>query len=211
MISASRSVLPTPSTMAWWVLDSMAHRPAGQALDHPDLPQRPGAVELLRHDPAHQLAQVVVAARGGQGGVPQVVLELKVAVVDPHRAAEVEGDEADHLAVPGHERQLVGRASPVTSANGRAGPSKMATEPMCMWLTASSTWRNDVSRGLIRSLTATPLVLDAPWWPNLRSAAAERARSRGPSLAAEHRREPVPHVVEGGAAPPGPSGPRPWR
>ena len=34
----------------------------GQALDHPQLPQRPGPVQVLGHDPADEQAQLVVAA-----------------------------------------------------------------------------------------------------------------------------------------------------
>src|SRR5580698_471336 len=37
------------------------------------------------------------------------------------------------------------------SSNGGCGPSKMATEAMCMWLTSSSIWRNEASSGLRRS------------------------------------------------------------
>src|SRR5580704_12737647 len=38
-----------------------------------------------------------------------------------------------------------------TSVNRGWGPSKMATEAMCMWLTSSSRWRNEASCGLSRS------------------------------------------------------------
>src|SRR5580658_2620910 len=38
------------------------------------------------------------------------------------------------------------------SAKGGWGPSKMATVPMCMWLTSSSIWRNEASSGLSRSV-----------------------------------------------------------
>src|ERR1700734_4045241 len=37
------------------------------------------------------------------------------------------------------------------SPKGGGGPSKMATEAMCMWDTWSSIWRNDASSGLRRS------------------------------------------------------------
>src|SRR6202034_162646 len=38
-----------------------------------------------------------------------------------------------------------------TSTKGGGGPSKMATEAMCMWDTWSSRWRNEASCGLRRS------------------------------------------------------------
>ena len=47
-----------------------------------------------------------VAAGSGQRAVAHVVLEVEVGVVDPHRTAEVHGDEAHSLAVARHERQL---------------------------------------------------------------------------------------------------------
>ena len=106
MMTASRSVPEMPSTNAWCVLASMAQRPVLEPLDHPDLPQRLGAVELLRHDAADQLAQLALAARGGQRRVAQVVLDVEVRVVDPDRASQLEGDEADLLAVPRDEVEL---------------------------------------------------------------------------------------------------------
>ena len=50
-----RSVPETPSTMQWWTLEIKAHRPSVEPLDHPQLPQRPVAVELHGHQPAHQV------------------------------------------------------------------------------------------------------------------------------------------------------------
>src|SRR5437660_7696386 len=40
---------------------------------------------------------------------------------------------------------------PTNCSNGGSGPSKMAIEPICMWLTRSSRCRNDESSGLNRS------------------------------------------------------------
>ena len=80
--------------------------PALQPLDHPDLPEGLGPVELLGHDPPHQLAQLGLAAGGGQGGVAEVVLNVEVRVVHPHRAPQFEGDELHHLAVARDEGEL---------------------------------------------------------------------------------------------------------
>ena len=84
------------------------HGPAAvlEALDDPDLPERLGAVELLRHDPPDQLAQLALAPGGGQRGVAQVVLDVEVGVVHPDRPPQLEGDEADLLAVAGDEVEL---------------------------------------------------------------------------------------------------------
>ena len=80
--------------------------PVLEALDHPDLPERLGAVELLGHHPADQLAELALAARGGQRGVAQVVLDVEVRVVDPDRTPQLEGDEADLLAVARDQVEL---------------------------------------------------------------------------------------------------------
>ncbi len=51
-------------------------------------------------------AQLGLAPGRGQGGVAEVVVDVEVLVVHPHRPAQVERDEADHLAVAGNERKL---------------------------------------------------------------------------------------------------------
>ena len=45
---------------------------------------------------------------GGQRGVADVVVEVEVRVVDPHRAAEPPRHEAHLLAVAGNARELAG-------------------------------------------------------------------------------------------------------
>ena len=75
----------------------------------------------MGHDPSDQLAELILAARRGQGAVPYVVLDVEVRVVDPDRPAEVEGNEPHNLAVPGHQGQLAGdRAVHVAVARRRA-------------------------------------------------------------------------------------------
>ena len=71
--STIKSVPETPSTMQWWTLEISAHRPSAEALDHPRLPQRPVTVELHRHQPAHQVVELLrrhraAAARCGARG-----------------------------------------------------------------------------------------------------------------------------------------------
>ena len=104
-----------------------------ETLDHPHLPQRLGAVELLRHHPADEVAQLLLAARRRQRGVAQVVAEVEVRVVDPHRPAELERHEAHLLAVARHERQLAGDHRRRRRRTAAAGPRRSPTEPMCMW------------------------------------------------------------------------------
>ena len=53
---------------------------------------------LLGEGAGGEVAQLLLAAGGGEGGVADVVVEVQVGVVDPDRAALVEGDEAELLA-----------------------------------------------------------------------------------------------------------------
>ena len=54
-----------------------------QALDNVELPQRLGAVELLRHDDADQGAQLVEGTGLWQAVVADVVIDVEVLVIDP--------------------------------------------------------------------------------------------------------------------------------
>ena len=83
------------------------HRPAAalEPLDQPRLPQRLGAVEPLREDAPGELAQLGLAARGGQARVAHVVADVEVGVVDPHRAALLERHLGQPLPVARDEVQ----------------------------------------------------------------------------------------------------------
>jgi hypothetical protein len=74
-----------------------------EPLGHPDLPQRLVAVERLREHAPGERAQLVLGPRRGQRGRADVVAEVQVRVVDPARAALVERDEREPLAVPRDE------------------------------------------------------------------------------------------------------------
>jgi hypothetical protein len=76
-----------------------------EALDHPHLPQRPGAVELLGEDPAGEAQELLVGARPRQGRVADVVLEVEHRVVDPQGPAAARGRDLELLAVARHEVQ----------------------------------------------------------------------------------------------------------
>ncbi len=81
---------------------------AVEALDQPQLPERLAAVELLGEDPRRQVAQLLLGAGRRQRGLAHVVVEVEVGVVDPDRAALVEGDEAQLLAEARDEVQARG-------------------------------------------------------------------------------------------------------
>jgi len=76
-----------------------------KALDQPQLPERLGAVELLREDPCGEVAQLLLGAGRGQRRAAYVVVEVEERVVDPDRATLVEGDEAELLAEAGDQVQ----------------------------------------------------------------------------------------------------------
>ena len=67
------------------------------------------------------------------------------------------GHEPDHLPVAGDERELAPDHVDDVGVRG-AGPSKIPMAAMCMWLTSSSTCRNDASSGLNRSKLTVHLL-----------------------------------------------------
>ena len=76
-----------------------------EALDQPHLPQRLRAVQLLREDARGQAAQLLPAPGRGQRGVANVVLEVEVGIVHPHRPAAVERRGGQLVAIARHEMQ----------------------------------------------------------------------------------------------------------
>jgi hypothetical protein len=64
----------------------------GQALDEVDLPQRTVPVEGARHDPGDELFELRVGARPREGGAADVVADVEVLVVDPHRVGRPRRD-----------------------------------------------------------------------------------------------------------------------
>jgi hypothetical protein len=61
-------------------------------------------VERPRHQPGHQLGELLVRARLGQGRAAHVVGDVELGVVDPHRPGEVAGHVPHLLAVARHQR-----------------------------------------------------------------------------------------------------------
>ena len=74
-----------------------------QALDEVDLPQRPGAVELARLHPGHEVLQLLVAARARQAGPAHVVAHVEGLVVDPHGVGDATG-HVTHLLAEARDR-----------------------------------------------------------------------------------------------------------
>ena len=90
------------------VMDLREQRPAAlaQSLEHPDLPERLVAVEVLGEDARGRPAELLVAARRRKGAVAQVVGEVEVGIVHPHRTAQAERYEANLLAIARDEAEL---------------------------------------------------------------------------------------------------------
>ncbi len=87
-------------------MDLVDHREAIalQTLDDPRLPERPRAVELLRHDARREVFQLLVATGPRQGGVADVVVETEPTIVDPHRMV-LERDPFQALPVARNQMQ----------------------------------------------------------------------------------------------------------
>ena len=79
--------------------------PIGEAFDQPQFPQRAAAVERLgEHAPGEPL-ELVLATGTGQRRVADVVAQVEMRIVDPHRAALAERHVRQSLPVAGHEVQ----------------------------------------------------------------------------------------------------------
>jgi hypothetical protein len=63
---------------------------AFEALEDPQLPQRPGAVQRPARDLGDHLADLVEPAGRGHAHAPDVVLEVEVRILDPHRVVQAE-------------------------------------------------------------------------------------------------------------------------
>ena len=77
-----------------------------EPLDHPDLPERLRAIQVLGEDPGGGRAQLCLGAGRRNSAVAQVVVDVEVRVVDPDRLAHAEGHEADLLAIARGQIQL---------------------------------------------------------------------------------------------------------
>ena len=100
-----------------------------ETLDDPQLPQRAAAVERAPGDLGRQLGELVEAAGSGERGPPDVVVEIEVGILDPHRVMHAERDLDHAMAEPRIEAQrsamsfrIVSTVKPAESRRGR-GPS----------------------------------------------------------------------------------------
>ena len=67
-----------------------------QAVDHVDLPQRPGPVQRFLDQPGDGVVEFAAPARGRQVQWSHVVFEVDRAVLPPHRAMEAVGRVDEH-------------------------------------------------------------------------------------------------------------------
>ena len=117
----------------------MAKRPPSQAFDHPHLPERLAAIELLRHEAAGETLQLPLVAGPRQMRVAHVVGEVEARVVHPDRMVEDRhaGEPlpvARHPVDAGlHQALARGRCRSRRPRSASGPASKMATAPMCMW------------------------------------------------------------------------------
>ena len=92
----------------------------------------------------------------GQRGVADVVAEVEVRVVDPHRPALAERHERELLPVARHQVQAAARCASTKLVVARAArPRRSSTPQRACAPTSSSRCRNDVSRPVSRSPWAT--------------------------------------------------------
>ena len=76
---------PSPSVIVWCIFCTSADLPPRKPVDDDELPQRAGALERVERDQRGQVEQLAQRARLGQGDVADVVVDVEVGIVDPHR------------------------------------------------------------------------------------------------------------------------------
>ena len=86
-------------------LGDQRHLTAGDAVDVPHLPQRPATVELVAHQHPEQVTDLAASARRRHGDAPEVLVDVEVLVLDPHRPIEVERDLLQLPAELRHPRE----------------------------------------------------------------------------------------------------------
>ena len=113
-----RSTGSTPSTSAWWVLESSATRPSAEALDEVDLPQRrlrSSGRETIRATSSRSCSRCPgAAARSGARGS-----RGRSRVVDPDRVGQVAG----------HRRPAAGSGARTRSGRRPARPARRSRSP----------------------------------------------------------------------------------
>ncbi len=103
--TVAMSTPETPSTSAWWVLESSAKPPSARPSTSHSSHSGRSRSSAWRVDAAGQALELALAARAGEGGVADVEGDVEVRVVDPDRTPLAEGNEGQSLPVAGNEMQ----------------------------------------------------------------------------------------------------------
>ncbi len=74
-------------------------------LDDPELPQRSRAIEGAARDIADQIGDLVDAPRCWHRDPANVVVEVEMRVVEPHRSVQIERNEREPAAELGQQRK----------------------------------------------------------------------------------------------------------
>ena len=105
-------------------LDDQGDLSVFEALDHPHFPERTVAVQLSTDDVGHEIPELAHAARRGEGGAAEVIVDVEFGVVDPDRMAETQryldqtALEDGHLGNPVDD-ELANPAIRITTGHGR--------------------------------------------------------------------------------------------
>ena len=100
-----------------------ADPPVRQPRKQPDLPQRPGPVQLLAAQPLDSRQQPGLVGGGGQGLDADVVADVEFPRVDPQRSTQPAGGPAEDLTEPGDAVQpRADRRAYVLDASRPSGP-----------------------------------------------------------------------------------------
>ena len=137
-----------------------------QPLDQVDLPQGPRPVQPPPEQPAHQRTQLLVGAGGGQGGVADVIVEVEVGVVDPHRQTQMRGYSRTFCRQRGTSPSRCPISATNASKSNPSGAAKVITPPMCIGRVRSSAKRKDASSGDRRSGTPSRVGLPSGAHPS---------------------------------------------
>ena len=99
-IHAQREQVGRRDPVSQGVMNLVDHRYAaiGQTLDEVHLPQRPAAVQRRAGDLADGVVEFPATTGGGQRPRPDVIAEVDLAVLPPHRVVELERDVDEFVA-----------------------------------------------------------------------------------------------------------------
>ena len=102
--------------------------PILESFDHPQFPEGLASIEGLREDAPGEIPELISPARRWQRRVPDVIQDLKMRIVDPHRPGEPDRRKAHLLPVARHQGQLGGDQPHEVSVRG-CGPLEDGNRP----------------------------------------------------------------------------------